>query len=86
MRKTTHNFERKLSPAKAMVISMVIDTIRFGKTKVRDESVLTFAEGLLGFEECKRFVIAVVVITVKNRVDLLERTALNVLVTVAIFE
>ncbi len=42
-----------------MVKSMIIDTIRFGKTKVRDESVLTFAEGLLGFEECKRFAIIV---------------------------
>ncbi len=36
--------------------------------------------------QCKRIVITVVVITVKNRVDFLERAALNVLVTVTILE
>ena len=30
---------------------------RFGRFEVRDESVITFAEGLPGFDQCRRFVL-----------------------------
>jgi len=36
---------------------MIINTTRFGEIEVSDASVLHMAEGMLGFEWCKRFVL-----------------------------
>jgi len=36
---------------------MLADTTRFGALEVQSEQVITFAEGLLGFEDCRRFVL-----------------------------
>ncbi|MDO5111895.1 MAG: flagellar assembly protein FliW [Clostridia bacterium] len=36
---------------------MMIETGRFGRTEIDPESILTFTEGLLGFEELHRFAI-----------------------------
>jgi len=35
----------------------VYETLRFGKIEVREEDFLHFPEGLLGFSECKQFVL-----------------------------
>jgi len=36
---------------------MLADTTRFGTLEVSPEQVLSFSEGLLGFEDCRRFVL-----------------------------
>lgn len=36
---------------------MTIETPRFGTIEFEEEDVLRFPEGLLGFEECKRYVV-----------------------------
>jgi flagellar assembly factor FliW len=36
---------------------MNISTTRFGSLAVRDEEVLTFVDGLIGMEECRRWVL-----------------------------
>jgi flagellar assembly factor FliW len=36
---------------------MLAETTRFGALEVRPDQVLTFSEGLLGFEDCRRFVL-----------------------------
>jgi len=36
---------------------MHAQTTRFGSIEVKDESIMQMPEGLLGFEECKRFVL-----------------------------
>lgn len=36
---------------------MDIQTVRFGKITVEDEKVLVFPKGILGFSNCKRFVL-----------------------------
>jgi flagellar assembly factor FliW len=36
---------------------VVINTTRFGQVEIKDEDVLTFAEGLLGFADLRKFVL-----------------------------
>jgi flagellar assembly factor FliW len=36
---------------------MKISTTRFGSLTIRDEDVLTFVDGLIGMEECRRWVL-----------------------------
>lgn len=36
---------------------MIVDTTRFGSLEVEDETVITFPEGIIGFESAKRFIL-----------------------------
>ena len=36
---------------------MLIETWRFGRTEIAEDSIIAFSEGILGFEELKRFAI-----------------------------
>lgn len=38
-------------------MSKLYDTLHFGKLEIRDEDILEMPEGLLGFSQCKQFVI-----------------------------
>ncbi len=38
-------------------MSMMIETSRFGRTEIDPDSILHFSEGLLGFEELRRFAV-----------------------------
>ncbi len=37
--------------------SMQLDTARFGKVEVDDQSIITFTQPIIGFQEFRRFVI-----------------------------
>ena len=36
---------------------MKLDTIRFGELEIKEEDIIEFPEGILGFEDMKKFVI-----------------------------
>jgi flagellar assembly factor FliW len=36
---------------------MILNTIQFGKLEIEEENILEFKDGLIGFEEYKRFII-----------------------------
>jgi len=36
---------------------MILNTSRFGPTEIHDDRVITFPEGLLGFNQCRRYAI-----------------------------
>jgi len=38
-------------------VNMKISTTRFGSLSIRDEDVLTFVDGLIGMEDCRRWVL-----------------------------